>query len=455
MGVQDLLAEQEVVTPQLVASLLDPSQRLIRKHRTSSGAQIDMEVTGAEVDFHGRPALLVVANNVTERLKNEAQLRHNERLDAVGSLTGGIAHDFNNLLTVIKATAEDLISELGDSPMRQSAEMALEAADRGAELVRHLMAFARKQELTPTQINVNTLTEAVVKLIRRTLPSNISIKFVKKDGLPLVNMDAGRLENALLNLAVNARDAMPDGGELVLETSMAELDSQYARENSDVQAGRYVLVAISDTGTGMPQEVIDHAFEPFFTTKGVGKGTGLGLSMVYGLIKQSGGHAKIYSVVGKGTTIKLYLPVGAATEKSVEKSEAAPAPTGEVSSGRILLVEDDELVRKSVTVKLKRLGYDITPVNSAAEAVAMLEQTSDFKLMLSDVMMPGTMTGADLAREVQHRWPHIGVLLSSGYTESSIGGKVRIPDGVRLLSKPYSNSDLASALKETLAKQVA
>lgn len=454
LGVKDLLVPADPISPEEACkTLIDPARHVGRRHRGKNGGIIDVELTGTVLEFEGRPAILVVANNVTERIKIEAQVRHNERLDAVGSITGGVAHDFNNLLTVVKATAEELRDELVNSPLRQSAEMVLEAADRGAELVRHLMAFARKQELAPTSLDVNVLVDTVIKLMRRALPANIAIKLQKAAKLPLVNVDAGRLENALLNLAVNARDAMPSGGEIVIETSVVDLDEQYARENSDVHAGPYVLIALSDTGTGMPQDVIDHAFEPFFTTKGVGKGTGLGLSMVYGLIKQSGGHAKIYSVIGKGTTIKMYLPAVAGKivvdEKPLQKT-VATAPT--LGAGNMLLVEDDDLVRKSVTAKLQRLGYVVTAVTSAGEAISMLETRSDFKLMLSDVMMPGTMTGADLAREVLQRWPHIGVLLSSGYTESSIGTKARIPEGVRLLSKPYSNTDLAQALAETLSR---
>lgn len=457
MTVQDLSSpDSRFPSPQEISAMTQvTTPNFHMRQRKKNGEIIDVELTGTQLEFEGRPAVLVVANNITERLKIEAQVRHNERLEAVGSITGGVAHDFNNLLTVVKATAEELRDELGNSPLRQAAEMVLEAADRGAELVRHLMAFARKQELAPTLLDVNALVDTVVKLIRRTLPTNIGIKLEKAKNLPLVSVDPGRLENALLNLAVNARDAMPDGGEIVIETSGVDLDEQYARENSGVRPGFYVLIALSDTGTGMPQDVIDHAFEPFFTTKGVGKGTGLGLSMVYGLIKQSGGHAKIYSVLGSGTTIKLYLP--ASTEKvaaDVKPLPKAVATAPAAGAGNLLLVEDDDLVRKSVTAKLQRLGYIVTSVASAAEAITMLESRSDFKVMLSDVMMPGTMTGADLAREVLKRWSHIGVLLSSGYTESSIGSKAQIPEGVRLLSKPYSNADLAAALQETLERQI-
>jgi PAS domain S-box-containing protein len=453
MNSATMLADGRPDAPdQLIGDMID-GHRTQRRHKKKNGEIIDVEVTGTALEYEGQPAFLAIINDITERLKTEAQLRHNERLDAIGSLTGGVAHDFNNLLTVIKASAEDFLLDLQDPDQRQTAQLMLEAANRGADLVRHLLAFDRKQELAPTQLDVNGLIDQVVKLARRTLPSNIAVKVAKSGGLPLVNIDPARLESAVLNLAVNARDAMPDGGELVIETALTELDEFYAKDNAEVVPGWYVQVAISDTGTGMPQEVIDHAFEPFFTTKGVGKGTGLGLSMVYGLMKQSGGHAKIYSVMGKGTTIKLYLPTQEERMDVPAPTEAPKQAENSEGGGNLLLVEDDELVRKSLIAKLKRMGYAVTAVESAAAAIATLEKGGDFKLMLSDVMMPGNMTGADLAREVLSRWPNVGVLLNSGYTESSIGGKVKIPDGVRLLSKPYSTADLADALRATLERR--
>jgi signal transduction histidine kinase/CheY-like chemotaxis protein len=437
-----LAADEPAKTP-----LFKSSRQIHRRHRKKSGEIMDMELTSASLDFEGRPAILVAANNITERLKAEAQVRHNERLDAIGSLTGGIAHDFNNLLTVIKASAEDLRDTLTDPALKQSAELALEAANRGADLIQHLMAFARKQDLSPALVDVNVLTYNVIRLMRRTLPTNIGIRFEAGGDLPSIQMDPSRLENAILNLAVNARDAMPDGGELLIETAITTLDEEYATANTGVQADTYLMIALSDTGAGMAQDVIDHAFEPFFTTKGVGKGTGLGLSMAYGLMKQIGGHAKIYSVLGKGTTVKLYMPL--ASETAHEQKKEIPEKTVLPDErGAVLLVEDDDLVRKSLTTKLQRLGYAVRAVSSAGEAIDTLERESHFQVMLSDVMMPGAMNGGELAHEVVKRWPHIGVLLNSGYTENSIGGKAKIPDGIRVLSKPYSNADLVNALQE-------
>ncbi|TAL04344.1 MAG: hybrid sensor histidine kinase/response regulator [Rhodospirillaceae bacterium] len=443
-----ITSEKEQILDLLISTFEDT----IRANIGLRESQEQLAAANAKLESYARELESRVQERTLELEQKAAQLRHAERLDAIGSLTGGIAHDFNNLLTVVKSSVEYLCGELTDPPLWQAADMAQEAANRGADLVRHLLTFARKQELSPKVLDVNALVESVVKLARRTLPSNIAFIVQMADNLPPVHIDPGQMENAILNLAVNARDAMPNGGEIIVETRTAELDEDYARENVGLQPGSYVLIALSDTGIGMSQDVINRAFEPFFTTKEPGKGTGLGLSSVYGLIKQSGGHAKIYSVLGKGTTIKIYLPVVAEVQASIKVPHQKTTATI-VGSGTILLVEDDELVRKSVTSKLKRLGYDVTAVASAAEAITTLEDRANFKLMLSDVMMPGTMTGADLAREVMQRWPRIGVLLSSGYTESSIGGKVRLPSDVRLLSKPYSNADLAQALAETESRQ--
>lgn len=436
---------------QILDLLITTYDETVRTNISLRESQEKLAAANARLESYAGDLENKVRERTLELEKQTAQLRHAERLDAIGNLTGGIAHDFNNLLTVVKSSVEYLCNELVDAALREAAELAQEAANRGVDLVKNLLTFARKQELSPKTLDVNALIKSLVNLVRRVLPTNIAIQVNTAENLPQVYVDPGQLENAIINLSVNARDAMPDGGEIVLETSLVDLDEQYARENAGVQAGSYVLIALSDTGAGMPQDVIDRAFEPFFTTKGEGKGTGLGLSMVYGFIKQSGGHAKIYSVISKGTTIKMYLPVSAEKATSdVRSSAPAMASLLEQGAGNILLVEDDDLVRKSVTAKLQRLGYTVTAVTSAAEARTTLEGCSNFKLMLSDVMMPGTMTGADLAGEVLQRWPHIGVLLSSGYTEFSIGTKARIPEGVRLLSKPYSNADLAKALQETL-----
>lgn len=383
--------------------------------------------------------------------QRERQYSQAQKMEAVGQLTGGIAHDFNNLLTVIHANAEDLIDELKAAPLlARQADMILQAAGRGADLVRQLMAFARKQTLRPELIDIGALIESVARLLQRTLQKNIVFEIVHRAEASWVNVDPGSLENALINLAINARDAMPQGGSLTIETANATLTEQINEYGARIEAGRYLHLAVKDTGMGMSDEVRAKAFEPFFTTKEVGKGTGLGLSMVYGFVQQSGGHARIDSAPGSGTAINIFLPLAAPPAAKTEPLKAAVGAPGGASSAAILLVEDDELVRQSVESRLLRLGYRVTAVETAADAIATLEQNPAFNLVFTDVIMPGTMTGADLARQVLARWPGIKVLATSGYTESTMLGKVQIPAGVLLLSKPYSNAELAKTVGDAL-----
>jgi PAS domain S-box-containing protein len=390
-----------------------------------------------------------IHEDITEARQRDERLHESQKMEAVGQLTGGIAHDFNNLLTVVRANAEDMREELKDSPLlHRQADMVLQAATRGADLVQQLMAFARKQELEPKVVDINAMLEAFTNLVRRTLQENVRMEVVKDKNIPVVKVDPGRLENAILNLSINARDAMPDGGTITIETGTVTLDAAYEVENPGIRAGKYVLIAVSDTGIGMTKDVMEKAFQPFFTTKEVGQGTGLGLSMVYGFVKQSGGHAKIYSEVGRGTTVKIFLPP--TQESLLDDAATEDRAVQTQGSGKILLVEDDDLVRESVESKLLRLGYTVTPVCSAAEAIQMLERNPHFDLVFTDVIMPGAMTGADLTRDVMRRWPGIKVLMTSGYTEASALGKVKMPEGVRLLSKPYSNADLANAFRDVL-----
>jgi CheY-like chemotaxis protein len=311
------------------------------------------------------------------------------------------------------------------------------------------MAFARKQELKPQATEVNGLIDSTVKLIRSTLPANIAIDVRATSPLGNVFIDPNRLETALLNLALNARDAMPNGGTLTIETFVRELDEDYVNEHIDVQQGDYVLIAVTDTGTGMPRDVLDRAFVPFFTTKEVGKGTGLGLSMVYGFVKQSGGHAQIYSEVGLGTVVKIYLPVLGGSNSADTRPEAVAVQANN-GSGHILLVEDDPIVRQSISNKLTRLGYRVATAETAHDAIVALVAMPHFDLVFSDVVMPGAMNGADLIREVQQRWPGIKVLLTSGYTETTALGKIKLPENVKLLSKPYSNAELSQAIEDAI-----
>ncbi|TAL01250.1 MAG: response regulator [Rhodospirillaceae bacterium] len=396
---------------------------------------------------------------------SEAALHESMKMEALGHLTGGVAHDFNNMLAVVRTNAEDLIEDLKDTPHYDQAEMILHAATRGAETVAQLMAFSRKQELMPKTIDLNARLDPFARLLRRAIPENISIEIIKDGNLSPITVDPGRLENAILNLAINARDATPGSGTITIRTQAATLSLVDVDGRDGMEAGPHVMISVADTGTGMTPEIIKRVFEPFFTTKEVGKGTGLGLSMVFGFAKQCGGDVRIESEPGHGTTMTIVLPLVARdirndskpvkTAATPAKPSATPARSGPTIAGKILVVEDDDLVRQSVTAKLKRLGLSVTTAISARDAIATLERSADFDLVMSDVIMPGDMSGADLIREMAVRWPTIRPLLTSGYTENNLLGKIKMPPSVRLLSKPYSNADLATAIRETMGKSIA
>lgn len=418
-------------------------------YRKDGTTFIDRTATSHITDDQGTVTHSVtVHEDVTELRRREDMLLETQKMESIGQLTGGIAHDFNNLLTAIKSNAEDLKEDLKDKPLPlRQADIVLQAANRGAGLVAQLMAFARKQELKPQNVNVSELIRSFSKLVRSTLPANIKIEMREEENLPGIFVDPGRLESALLNLCINSRDAMPDGGTITIEVMARELDIDYVRENFDVIPGPHILIAVTDTGSGMSREVMEKAFTPFFTTKEVGRGTGLGLSMVYGFVKQSGGNAKIYSEEGYGTVVKIYLPA----VEAVAEAEPAPQQRYHRGTGSILIVEDDELVRQSISNKLTGFGYEVLTAPTAHDAIEILNATPNFDLVFSDVIMPGPMNGADLVREVQSRWPKMNVLLTSGYTESTVLGKVNVPAGVKLLSKPYSNAELADTVRAAMA----
>jgi PAS domain S-box-containing protein len=391
-----------------------------------------------------------IGRDMTERIRLEAQLRQSQKMDAIGQLTGGVAHDFNNMLTVITGTIDILAGAVAHDPkLAAIARMIDQAASRGAELTQHLLAFARKQPLQPRETDLNALIVDTARLLRPALGEQIEIEsMLENDAWPAL-VDPGQLANAILNLAVNARDAMPEGGKLTLETANVVLDEAYAKANSDAAPGRYVMIAVSDTGSGIPAAIRDKVFEPFFTTKDVGKGTGLGLSMVYGLVKQSGGHIKIYSEEGHGTTIKLYLP--RADEKSDWLREALPSVALEGGSETILVVEDEALVRNYVVTQLESLGYKTITTANAAEALSHVRQRLPFDLLFTDVILPGTINGRQLADEVRALRPDLKVLYTSGYTENAIVHHGRLDAGVLLLTKPYRKADLARMVRLALA----
>ena len=387
------------------------------------------------------------------RMLKDRQLRdtlaHGQRLQAVGELTGGIAHDFNNLLTVIQGNAELLDERYRDSDIHASklAAMINTAACRGAELTARLLAFARRQPLDPRPTSVNGLIEEMHGLLNRTLGGHVELQLKLHQGLWPALIDPAQLETALLNLVINARDAMPEGGKLMIETANQELASGYAESRVEVTPGDYVLVAVSDTGTGMAPEVRERVFEPFFTTKKKGRGTGLGLSMVYGFVKQSNGHVAIYSEPGEGTTVRLYVPRSIEDAARAKKRVNEPLPRGEA---RVLLVEDNDLVRKYTRDQLATLGYRVEAAADGLEAKTILESDRPIDLLLTDVILPGGMSGRDLATLAEELRPGLKVLYMSGYTENAIVHHGRLDPGVTLLSKPFKRADLARKVHEVL-----
>src|SRR3954452_9780482 len=375
-------------------------------------------------------------------------------MEAVGQLTGGVAHDFNNILTVITGTIEILGEAVKDRPqLAQITDMISAAAARGADLTRHLLAFARRQPLQPRNTDVNALVIDAARLLRPTLGEQIEIEsMLAHDSAPAL-IDPSQLSTAILNLALNARDAMPDGGKLTLETRNVVLDENYPSMTSEIKPGNYVMIAVSDTGEGIPGSLLDKVFEPFFTTKGLGKGSGLGLSMVYGFVKQSNGHIKIYSEQGHGTTVKLYLPQASCTPAM--DADAPLSGRGFAESWRgdetILIVEDDVLVREYVLTQIERLGYRTLTAGTAAEALEIIDGPGHIDLLFTDVIMPGGMNGRQLATEAVKRRSGLKVLYTSGYTENAIVHHGRLDAGVLLLPKPYLSSDLARMIRIALA----
>ncbi|CCD99385.1 CHASE3 domain-containing protein [Bradyrhizobium sp. STM 3809] len=389
----------------------------------------------------------LVYHDVTEVHEIERLLQQAQKLDAIGKLTGGVAHDFNNMLTIITGSIEMLIDAVRDRPA--AAELALlisRATDRCTELIRHLLAFARKQPLRPRDIDVNATVEDIAKLLRPTLGEQVEIRTILAGGDLIAHVDSAQLANALVNLAINARDAMPDGGKLLLETTRTSLDDAYAAANPGVAPGAYVMVAVSDTGSGMPAEVRDRAFEPFFTTKDAGKGSGLGLSMVYGFVKQSGGHVKLYSEENSGTTIRLYLPAAQVLQPAEPEHEQV-LPRG---SETILVVEDDPLVRDFVLAQLQGLGYTTLVASHAAEALSLVAQDRPFDLLFTDVILPGGTSGRQLADTIVARRKGLRVLYTSGYTDNAIIENRQLLPDTLLLTKPYRRAELAQMVRRAL-----
>ncbi|MCA6115710.1 PAS domain S-box protein [Bradyrhizobium sp. WSM 1738] len=453
-NVFDLMGRPDGPLRQALQAFLLSGNEVVRQPRRElpirrrDGKEIMVELSIAALRTRGGFVFNAFVRDLTDKIAAEDRIRQAEKMEAMGQLTGGIAHDFNNILTVITGTIEILADAVkGEPQLAAITRMIDEAASRGADLTQHLLAFARKQPLDPKVTDVNMLIIDTAKLLQRTLGEHVEIESVFEDETCPAIVDPNQLATAILNLALNARDAMPDGGKLIIETGFVMLDDNYARMHSDVRPGRYAMIAVSDTGTGIPAAILDKVFNPFFTSKGPGKGTGLGLSMVYGFIKQSAGHVMIYSEEGHGTTIKMYLPpaIGA-----LPATEPALAPAVEGGHETILVVEDDKLVRDYVLAQLRSLGYVTLDAANATEALALVHTGHAFDLLFTDVIMPG-MNGRQLADEIMKVRPRLKVLFTSGYTENAIIHHGRLDEGVLLLAKPYRKSDMAIMIRKALA----
>jgi signal transduction histidine kinase/CheY-like chemotaxis protein len=386
------------------------------------------------------------------RAAAEAQVRQIQKMEAIGQLAGGIAHDFNNMLTVVIGGLDLILRRLkrGSGDVIELAESANEAAKRAAELTRRLLAFSRQQPLSPAELDANKVVADMSELIRRAIGEDVRLETIFAGGLWGVRVDRGELESSILNLAVNCRDAMPEGGRITIETANCHLDDGYVRDNPGAAPGQYVLVAISDSGVGMPHDVVERAFDPFFTTKPPGRGTGLGLSQVFGFVKQSGGHIKIYSEVGRGTTVKLYLPRLANGGKAMVAAKPAPPPTLPGAAGEIiLLVEDETRARALAAESLREIGYRVIAAESGAEALRLFDQNPGVALLLTDVVMP-EMDGRRLADELKRRRAEIKVLFMTGFSRNAVIHNGVLDPGVNLLAKPFTIDMLATKVRQAL-----
>ena len=462
--IRALLADMQRTESAALAVRLDEAQRVSEWQRYGSfvgGAAIvalglygflDLRrrmraIAGAYAEIDAANAALRA--EMATRQEAEAQVRQMQKMEAVGQLSGGIAHDFNNMLAVIMSALNLIQRKLvrGETDIDKFVESATDAVNRAAALTQRLLAFSRQQPLSPRAVDANRLVSGMSELLRRALGAGVSVETVLAGGLWRTYADVSQLENAILNLAVNARDAMDEDGKLTIETANAHLDDAYARTHAEVQPGQYVMIAVTDTGSGMTPDVLARAFEPFFTTKPVGKGTGLGLSQVFGFVKQSGGHLKIYSEPGQGTTIKIYLPrhLGDREETAPERAAAPGAPASET----ILVVEDDESVRAGTVASLDELGYRVLQAADAAEALRRLEANPEVALVFTDIVMPG-MNGRKLADEIAQRFPAARVLFTTGFTKNAVVHNGVLDHGVNFIAKPFTIEQLARKLRDVL-----
>jgi two-component system cell cycle sensor histidine kinase/response regulator CckA len=411
------------------------------RHRRKDGSLVDVEITAGKVQFEGRPAALVLAHDVTERLRLEERLSQAEKMEAIGRLAGGVAHDFNNLLTVITGYAEILITRAGEG--REELTEIAHAAEQAAGLTRSLLAFSRRQVLHPRVLDVNEIVAGMEPIVRRIIGDDVSVGVRLAPRLTPVEADQAQLERVILNLAANARDAMPEGGRLTIETADVDLDDDYVRSRGEGTPGPNVLIAVSDTGVGMSEDVRRHLFEPFFTTKDPGAGTGLGLATVFGVVKQSGGSIYVYSEEGRGTTFKIYLP---AVPDAVHEPVSADGAS-EHGDETIMLVEDDERVRDLVRLMLESKGYRVLAAAGAAEAEQIC--TREVDLLLTDVVMP-EVNGRALAERLAETAPAMRILFMSGYSDEAVYRHGEISPNAAFIEKPFTDRTLARKVREVL-----
>ncbi|HYM82402.1 MAG TPA: response regulator [Candidatus Limnocylindria bacterium] len=422
------------------------------RHRNGSWRTMEVAAT-LQGSFRGEPVILSTGRDVTERRALEEQFRHAQKMEAVGRLAGGVAHDFNNLLTAILGYSELLLEQLKDQPtVRLDVEEIRKASERAAGLTGQLLAFSRRQVLAPRVLDLNETVAGMGEMIRRLIGEDVELSVTLAPDLGNTRADPGQIEQVILNLVVNARDAMLNGGQLMIETSNTELDENYARRHTGSIPGPYVMLAVSDTGTGMDAETMSHLFEPFFTTKEVTKGTGLGLSTVYGIVKQSGGTIWVYSEPAHGSTFKVYLP---RVEESIERRAVSAAPAESPrGTETVLLVEDEETVRALVRDVLGRRGYQVLEARDGQEALALGELLAPVELMITDVVMPG-ISGSDLAATLTTRFPNLKVLFISGYTDRGIVHQGQLDPRTPFLQKPFTPEALLRKVREVLNEQPA
>jgi two-component system cell cycle sensor histidine kinase/response regulator CckA len=450
MRVTDLRQDKDVPAPVATPAPADrPGQaQAMWRHRVKDGRLIDVEVAAHAIEYHGHKAMLAVLIDATLRKQLEERLLQSQKMEAVGMLAGGIAHDFNNLLTIITGYSQLLLSSIPESDRNRSAiEQIMKAGDRAAALTRQLLAFSRRQVMQPKVLDLNLLVNGMAVMLRRLIGEDIELRLDLRKELGRVHADPGQVEQVIMNLVVNARDAMPKGGILTVETANTDLDASYTKPHIAVKPGAYIMLAVSDNGTGMDEGTRAHLFEPFFTTKGQGRGTGLGLSTVFGIVRQSGGNVEVYSEPGTGTSVKLYFP---RVDQPATVEADLPAATASRGSETILVVEDEEMVRKLVVETLRIEGYQVLEASGPEEARCICKvQSGPIHLMITDVVMPKE-SGHTLARKLGRLRPLMKVLFMSGYTDSAVVNSGVLDSENEFLQKPFTPGALTRKVREVL-----